>query len=252
MPIEIPFIPGFQQRSFSSGTVPNEKILIELIRPGADPSSVLATSHVVPDFDSQSLLKKLSNWLVNNPIDYTYLKPFCEQFDIDFNELSYYLTLTDYIDYFFLPIPNLNSARTDGVKLKKAVWLAHAEFEENILVDSDKTKEVRERLMLKFPDYKLSDNFISAFYLKLTNDLNGCLEAVENPMLMIEKLNQERLSSYRLPKETRSPSNTRLLQCTYCSNWFEAAIGNGKLSIKCEALSCFREWDRLRRRKENL
>ncbi len=254
--LEIPIIHGFRWLPLENKTVPNRQILIELLRPGANPNSFLVASDTVPNFHSQLLLKNHSNRLVNNPINYTFLKPFCEQLQVDFDELYYHLMLTDYINYFFLPIPNISSAGKDVVKLKKAAYMSYKEdpsklskeFKESIPVDSVKKKEIKEILNERFPNYRLSNDFISAFDFKLANNLNWYLERVEKYRSWIEENKQERLSNYRLPEDTRHPGYKRLLQCPYCLCWFESLIGgNGKLRSHCGQKGCKQAWDRLRK-----
>jgi hypothetical protein len=197
----IPIVQGFQCRTFKYGSIPNNQILTEFFSQG--------TLGTQTSSDSQILLKEHSNRLVNNPIDHTFLKPTCETLGVEFDELFYHLMLTDYIDYFFLPMPNLNTAGAEGKMLKIAAGIVHKnskssleEFKTNIPADTDRYDSVVKNLKKRFPDYQLADDFISAFYIKLVNDLKCCLEFVERYRSEMEELKQGRLSNYRLPSSS--------------------------------------------------
>ncbi len=119
----IQIIPNWNYLYFMDGsiTIPNEEMLIELLRPGCDPN--LATiqwleeskTNEIPDKDSQSILRKWSNntiikmcthsVTIENPQGIDALSALivqaCINKDVDCQEPLYYLAVKRYIDYMF-------------------------------------------------------------------------------------------------------------------------------------------------------
>jgi hypothetical protein len=284
----IPIIHGFKALIFEHGTVPTERMLLEMIKPCADYEvTKLAPANIkdwdcIPNLGSQFLLQAYSNKLVDNSLTPSGLKEMLESQCIDFDEFCYHYCIIGYIHTFFGQQQNLavdkeairklrgiysklirsHEALSDPSKSDHQIERENREFNDKALSDVKGSKkitelkkrenhvlEIAENLKRKFPDYQKASDFIAPIY---DNQKIGIAFLAGIQETIDFKFN-ERQSRYRPTNEMKAQKVNRIQQCEYCSLWYETAIsGNGKLRAHCRQKSCKQAWDRLRRRTANL
>jgi hypothetical protein len=268
---KIPFISGFQHLRFNNGNVPSPKVFAEMLKPGSSlaPSTLvqvdLDNAQEISNFSSQLLLQKYSNHVVSQLCEDVSLKPICDASNWDFNEVCYHDYMIHYINYFFAKMPSLTRNKKNGLQLKSTTckYFRCLSPESKEMFDKAKElqrmigsvdSEIEEIIQQKFADYRIAKDFMLNFYLKaIQENPTGFNELIDEMNSVVDISFVKRLSKYRLLKDTRPPSDQRLLQCPYCSCWFEVSIGgNGKLRLHCGQKSCKQAWDRLRKINKKL
>ena len=275
----IPIIPGWFCHNFHTGFIPNERILIELIRPGTDSRSattqLLNESEIdtIVDKDSQLILKSWSNYQVVKmltPLSITgdsqnideqvnLIISICLKTNSDWREPLYHLALIRYIEG-VIPSelrPNNKKIRDHFVQLdnnfRQFSWDGFKDMEQDSEVLRNQHIHSLE-LEKRFPDYKLANEYLDSFYQTAfdkkdkDNEVSAFLEHCTNKVINFAKI---RRNSYLQPKQAIDQDTILISRkCTNCPNWFSknSYLKSGKLSPRCGP-DCDRDWDKKRKRK---
>jgi hypothetical protein len=101
---------GFKAQRFGKNVVPSSAILLELLYPSkhfredlVEPPKEWA---MADNLESQQTFQARSNWLVQHFSDFSLFEPLCKKMGLDFLEISYLLTLMEYLEHFLCPPPN--------------------------------------------------------------------------------------------------------------------------------------------------
>lgn len=261
----VPIVDGFLQLDFGAGTVPTNRMLLEMIKLGADheleellPRSIEHWDGI-PNLGSQLLLRAYSNDFLEKASPMVGMKEFLESQNLSFNAFFYHSFIVAYIHNFFGRQTNtttekeaareligfyssLQNKRREGSKsdLSKLKNISQLKKLEPSVKDAD------DNLRMKFPDYQKSSDFITSIY----NDPILGLALLGAVKKNIDSLFEERLSRYRPAKKSKSQKTYKLQQCKYCFSWFESDRSNGKISAHCNnKKSCKQDYERLRKRK---
>jgi hypothetical protein len=272
----ISIIPNWNYIYYMDGsiTIPNERMLIELLRPGCDPESVtiqwLAEDEIdkIPDLKSYSIAQKWSNSSIinmcthpisiENPygIDETssLIIQLCSDRELDCREPLYHLAVTRYINLMFPGklLPNLKNVlahfQTLNNNFQKKGWDGLSELAEKAETEefwSDAKSLLGRKyihsseLEKRFPDYKLANDYLDTFY--------SCyLYENEDLVLAFLRVIRDRLVNLK----QKAKVNIISKQCPFCSKWFDVTkFGNGKINLFC-GKPCQTEYERVRKPKE--
>jgi hypothetical protein len=273
----IPIISYWNYIYYGDGSIsiPNERMLIELIRPGCDPESVtfhwLTENEIdrIPDRESQLIARTWSNsCIVNmcthptsieNPdgIDETssLILKLCSDNKLDCREPLYHLAVARYINLLFPEklLPNTNKLLTHSQTLnnnfRKKEWEGFSELAEKAEIEesSSDAKSLLGRryihsseLEQRFPDYKLANEYLDDFY-------SYCLYGKEDLVLAFLGGLRDRLVNFN--------QNTKIdiisKQCPFCELWFDVTnFSNGKVRYFCDKDVCKTKYERLRKPKK--
>jgi hypothetical protein len=261
----VPIVDGFWQNDFGGRRVPTNRMLLEMIKPGADHELEellpLSIEHwnCIPNLGSQLLLRAYSNDFFErfSPIDG--MGEILESRNIPINDFFYHSCIVTYIHNFFGRQPNLAVDKEAARELigfysslhTKPMGESLSEFSKLEKISKLKklepsVKDNGDELREKFPDYQKSSEFIQSIY----NDPILGLAHLGAVKKNIDSLFAERLSGYRPAKKSKSQKTYKLQQCNYCFSWFESDRSNGKISAHCNnKKSCKQDYERLRKRK---
>jgi hypothetical protein len=185
----IPIVSGFKCKTFpqlAERMIPSEQMLIELLRPGTNPDTAifhqfdLNHSNQIPDLESQLLLQKYSNDLVDRMTDHEYLNLMCEKLDINPQEAQYHGFVQEYISNLFPgKIPNINKDTPAAVEMVSTYCLLQSDSEilhmgkifealtgANFKAQSNPENEHELDLKHRFADYRESSDYINKFISK--------------------------------------------------------------------------------------
>jgi hypothetical protein len=256
-------------------TIPNEQMLIELLRPGCDPELAtvqwLAEDEIdkIPDRESHSILRKWSNSSIVNMCTYpisienpyeidetsSLILKLCSDNKLDCREPLYHLAVTRYINLLFPEklLPNakkiLTHFQTLNNNFRKKEWVGFSELAEKAEIEesSSDAKQLLGRryihsseLEQRFSDFKLANDYLDDFY-------SYCLYGKEDLVLAFFGGLRDRLVNFK--------QNTKIdiisKQCPFCKLWFDVTnFGNGKIRYFCDKDVCKTKYERLRKPKK--
>ena len=286
----IQIIPGWNHLFYADGsiTIPNEEMLLELIRPGFDPNSATiqwlkeSETTEIPDKDSQLILKQWSNdtiirmcthsVTIDNPQGIDELSSLimkaCIKKDVDCREPLYYLGVKRYIDYLFPEklLPNrqkmLDLFSQLDIKFQSDDWddlaeLAQSsELEESDLAELAQSSELEESESVS-PKSLLGKRYTHSSRLeqrfpdyKLANDYLDMfyLFAFEGKDALA-LLRALRNRAYDFKKTSTIPI---CRQCPQCEEWFKNdKFGSGQIkSSTCGKDACKTAYENSRKPKK--
>ena len=247
--------------------IPSKEILIELLRPGSDSERTdlyccnMKHSDKISDFDSQLVLQKYSNHLVEQIGNDEHINCSCEELNIDKNEAQYHFALIDYI-YRLYPekMPNVEILLPGSVQINN-VYLQHRAGKEVLALGKDfesligfdpETCQPGENshemyLRDRFPEYAISRDYAEDFQLKaIHNKCDGVSSTITDNQRHIYDFDKTRREGY-IDRNNQMSSMAR--QCPFCPTWFEQKPpNNGKFTPFCSS-RCECEWERVRKNK---
>ena len=254
-------------------TIPNEQMLIELIRPGCDPESTtvhwLAEDEIDKILDRESYLvaRKWNNsriismcthsTSIENPYGIDEISSLiiqlCSDHKLDWQEPLYHLAVTRYINLMFpgklLPsikkiLPHFQALNNN---FRKYGWDGFSELAEKSEMEESRSNAKSllgkryihsSELEQRFPDYRLANDYLDDFYSYYLYGKDALVLAFLGGL-------RDRLVNFN--QDTKIDTISK--QCPYCNKWFDITkFGNGKLKHRCD--NCEREYDRVRKPKK--
>ena len=272
----IQIIPDWNYLYYDDGsvTIPNEEMLMELIRPGCDPTSATiqwlkeSETTEIPDKGSQLILKEWSNdriiricthpVMIQNPQGIDELSALiikaCINKGISYQEPLYHLTVKRYINYLFperlLPNPQkmIDFFGQIAIKFQSGGWDGFTELAQELELEQSEPSRPKSLLgkrcahssilEKRFPDYKLANDYLDEFYSFAFEwkDVFAFLRSLRNRADDFKKT-----STIPIPR-----------QCPQCKEWFENdKFGSGQIkSSNCGKNAYKTAYDNLRKPKE--
>jgi hypothetical protein len=267
--IEIPIITGFKCKIFGLRTVPDQAVLIKLLRPGNNMKTAklqkykLQDAVRITDLGSQLLLQAYSNHyvdLIGNDDNFEKL-----HMELDFNlqTAKYCEAITQYITE-LLPnsVSNIKKLTNAAIQLnaintqyasKKTILAIGMDLEQLIGFNSETIKfEMNphlQNLYQRFPEYYIAKEYLRRLYLKaIEKNCSSFLEFTKQTQEKYDNHNKNRNNFYQIPIDYRPNRNKNIArQCCICFKWYEQKIANRNLQTHCGESSCKREWGRVRK-----
>jgi hypothetical protein len=268
--LEIPIVAGWDSLKFHNGLFPNDRIIINLLRPDiTNPTQSIVQWYKlhgyarIPDLGSQLLLQAWSNSIVRaiqteQQVSGHLLDRLCCSQGENYREARYYDAVLMYIGALFpARVQNLRKFASAAMQLTSLYGQYRAErvlpvgnnYEPLVSVDPNSGEVIdsahKSELRARFLDYRLADDYMNALFLEAS-------QSKGDEFLAYLKYAQERRDRYVKSRsdnyhQREAESISRIVrQCPYCHLWYERTFKNGKLWGHCGQKPCERAGERQR------
>jgi hypothetical protein len=247
---DIHVIDGFNWREFGfQMAVPSHDVLLELISPSSTPETdrlvfvPIQEAAKIENIDSQLLLQRYSNEIIDNWIDDGPLRKLCQAMDKDPMEAQFHWCTKGYL---WLLCQRSPSNVPENTKFLRELVIAHRKKKE-LPTPKSGWYATDKYLFERFFEYRHSRQWLHALYKEAEkksplayNDFVNHVEGTQEHLRKsFRELTDLKRTGFKLEAET-------IRQCPYCHQWFEQKIPkNGKLKEYCgeKGGKCFKTWD---------
>ncbi len=274
----IPIISCWNYISFQTDTIPNDRMLAQLLRPNVDLDSAVLHWHEmsefdnIPDLDSQLKLQAWSNYVIlqmcvrsDNPVKQenadvmsNFISDLSKENNLNHSEPLYHHNV---IRYFHILIPgksNLNHKKILdlfqqlGTDFMKSGWSGFTKVEDESKLSKDHHEYCLD-LERRFVDYKVSGDYLDSFYQHVFNEKDSdkiVLDFLRSSRNKLDQFKKDARNSYDLPtQKIDTDSIPMAMQCRGCGKWLaQNQSKNGKL-LAHGCSDCEKERDKHRKRK---